>query len=137
VEPLAVNPIAHRQIGTHLNIPAAYYDRMLGLNPELLAQNVNTWFRRESATRMVRTLDGAARAYLSNRYRRIDHMEILQSVLPILGEIPDVQFESCQVTDARMYIKVVNPRLQACYFSRKMERKGEEISGINEGEREK
>lgn len=29
VEPLEVNAIAHRQIGTHLKIPAAYYDKML------------------------------------------------------------------------------------------------------------
>lgn len=29
VEPLEINAIAHRQIGTHLKIPAAYYDKML------------------------------------------------------------------------------------------------------------
>ena len=40
VEPLEVNAIAHRQIGTHLKIPAAYYDKMLEEYPELLAQNV-------------------------------------------------------------------------------------------------
>jgi hypothetical protein len=33
-------------------------------------------------------------------------------VLPILGEIPDARFESCQVTDDRMYVKVINPRLE-------------------------
>lgn len=46
VEPLEVNAIAHRQIGTHLKIPAAYYDKMLEEYPELLAQNVNAWFQR-------------------------------------------------------------------------------------------
>jgi hypothetical protein len=81
-------------------------------NPALLAHNVNSWFRQEPAPRMLRTLDGTARAFLSNRYRRIDHMEILQAALPILGEIPDVRFESCQITDDRMYVKAVNPRLQ-------------------------
>ena len=67
VEPLEVNAIAHRQIGTHLKIPAAYYDKMLEEYPELLAQNVNAWFQREPAVRMVRTIDGTARAFLSNR----------------------------------------------------------------------
>ena len=43
VEPLEINQIAHRQIGTHLKIPAAYYDRMLSDYPELLAENVNVW----------------------------------------------------------------------------------------------
>ena len=63
VEPLEVNAIAHRQIGTHLKIPAAYYDKMLEEYPELLAQNVNAWFQREPAVRMVRTIDGTARAF--------------------------------------------------------------------------
>jgi hypothetical protein len=43
IEPLDIREIAHRQIGTHLKIPAAYYDRMLDVNPALLAQNVNSW----------------------------------------------------------------------------------------------
>lgn len=42
--------------------------------PELLAQNLNCWFTKEPAQRMLRTLDGTARAYLSNRYRRIDNL---------------------------------------------------------------
>ena len=74
VEPLEVNQIAHRQIGTGLNIPAAFYDRMLESHPDLLAHNVNTLFQRESSTRMLRTLGGTARAFLSSRYRRIDNM---------------------------------------------------------------
>ena len=112
LEPLDVNQIAHRQIGTHLDIPAKYYDRMLGDNPELLAYNINNWFHKEPSQRMIRTLDGTARAFVSNKYRRIDHMEILQAVLPIIGEMPEIRFESCQITDSRMYIKAVNPRIQ-------------------------
>lgn len=112
VEPLEVNAIAHRQIGTHLKIPAAYYDKMLEY-PELLAQNVNAWFQREPAVRMVRTIDGTARAFLSNRYRRIDNLDIAGIVLPVLQEMEGMHFESCQLTDSRMYIKVVNTRLEA------------------------
>ncbi len=113
VEPLDINQITHRQIGYRLNIPVKYYDRMLCENPDLLAHNVNSWFQREPAQRMLRTLDGTVRAFLSNRYRRIDNLEILQAVLPIIGEIKDARFESCQITETRMYIKVVNPRLEA------------------------
>ena len=53
------------------------------------------------------------RAYLSNRYRRIDNIDIAGVTLPILGGLPDIRFESCQITESRMYIKAVNPRLQA------------------------
>jgi len=112
IEPLDVNQTAHRQIGTHLKIPAAYYDRMLESNSELLAQNANSWFHREPSQRMVRTLDGSARAFLSNRYRRIDNREILEAVLPALSKIQDARFESCQITESRMYVKVINPRLE-------------------------
>lgn len=113
IEPLDINQIAHRQIGTHLSIPAKYYDRMLETYPDLLAHNVNSWFQRDPAQRMLRTLDGTARAFLSNRYRRIDNLEVAEAVLPIIGEMQDARFESCQITDSRMYIKVVNTRLEA------------------------
>lgn len=113
LEPLEVNQIAHRQLGTHLKIPAAYYDRMLNTHPELLAQNVNAWFQREPSKRMLRTIGGTARAFLSNRYRRIDNLEIAKTVLPIIGKMEGARFESCQVTESRMYIKVVNTRLEA------------------------
>lgn len=113
LEPLEVNSIAHQQIATYTNIPAAYYRRMLAEHPSLLAHNVNEWLQREPAQRMLRTMDGTARAFLSNRYRRIDNMEIAEIVLPELQKLEGAVFESCQITESRMYIKVVNPRLQA------------------------
>ena len=109
---LNVNDIAHRQIGSVLGIPAKYYDKMRTQNPELLADNVNAWFNHTPSTRMVRTLDGTARAFLSDRYRRIDNYEIAEAVLPIIADIPEARVESCEITDERMYIKVVNPRLE-------------------------
>ena len=113
LEPLEVNAIAHQQIATYTSIPAAYYRRMLAEHPSLLAHNVNEWLQREPAQRMLRTMDGTARAFLSNRYRRIDNMEIAEIILPELQKLEGAVFESCQITDSRMYIKVVNPRLQS------------------------
>lgn len=113
VEPMQVNTIAHRQFGTHLKIPAPYYDRMLTEKPELLAANVNAWLQHSPSKRLLRTMEGTARAFLSNRYRRIDNMEIATAVLPIIGQMEGARFESCQITDSRMYMKVVNPRLEA------------------------
>ncbi|GHV07636.1 hypothetical protein FACS1894217_08800 [Clostridia bacterium] len=107
------NDLFHRQIGDTLGIPAKYYDRCRADYPELLTENVNVWLGREPQKRhMVRTLDGTARAFLSDRYRRIDNYEIAQNVLPIIGEMPDARVESCEVTDNRMYLKIVNPHLQ-------------------------
>lgn len=111
VEPLEIQTTAHRQLGTYLNIPQKYYDRMLQEDTGLLAHNVNRWLQREPEQRMIRTIDGRARAFLSNRYRRIDNVDIAKVTLPLIGEMSDARFESCQVTEDYMYIKVVNPRL--------------------------
>lgn len=107
---LGINDIAHFQIGQALGIPAKYYEKMQTENPALLAENVNAWFNSEPKTRMVRTLDGTARAFLSDRYRRIDNYGIAETVIPILQDY-NVTFASQDVTDSRMYIKVVNERI--------------------------
>lgn len=112
-----INDIAHDQIGTALGIPSKYYDKMRKDNPSLLADNINSWFQKEPKSRMVRTMtyndrdQRIARAFLSDKYRRIDNFEIAQTVLPIIADMPDAKIESCDVTEHRMYIKVVNPRL--------------------------
>lgn len=113
---LGVNDIAHGQIATELGIPKAYYEKMREHNPALLAENVNAWFNNEPKVRMIRTLthedNGVryARAVLSDRYRRIDNGDLFETVYPILKDL-NVKFESQEVTDQRMYIKVVNERI--------------------------
>ena len=73
VEPLEIQSTAHQQLGDYLDIPRKYYRRMLGEDANLLAYNVNSWLQRNPEQRMIRTMDGRARAFLSNRYRRIDN----------------------------------------------------------------
>ena len=111
---LGVNEIAHNQIGAALGIPSKYYDKMRAENPALLSENINSWFNVDPKRRMVRTLDGTARAFLSDKYRRIDNWDVAQAVLPIIAEMASADganIESCEVTDQRMYLKIVNPRL--------------------------
>lgn len=113
---LGINDIAHSQIGTSLGIPKAYYDKMLTQNPALLAENVNAWFNNEPEVRMLRTMtdeEGGTRytrAFLSRKYRRIDHYDLAQNILPILKEF-DVEFASTEITGQKLYIKVVNEKL--------------------------
>jgi len=113
VEPMDIRPTAHTQIGNYLSIPKKYYDRMQAEEPELLAYNVNTWFQKQPEQRMIRTMDGHARAFLSNRYRRIDNLDIARTTIPIIAEIPEARYESCEITDDYLYLKVVNPKLQS------------------------
>lgn len=112
-EAFRISPIAHRQIASALGIPQAYYDRMKAeANPELLANNVQHWFRSQDNKRMIRTLEGNARAFLSNRYRPLDNDELLEAVLPALST-SDFTIDELALTEARLYMKVLAPRLMA------------------------
>lgn len=111
---LRITDHAQQQIATHLGIPWRYFQRLRdadgGLHT-LLDENVNRLFHHDPERRMVRTLDGNARAFLSDRYRRLDNEDLAAVILPVLGEIPDVRIESCALTEKRMYIKAVTPRV--------------------------
>ena len=111
-EAFLVNDFTHRQIADRLGIPARYFDMMREKNPELLGTNVNSWFAAKPEKRLLRTLDGTARAFLSDRYRRMDNAEVAEAVLPIISELPEAEVISCELTQTKMYIKVVNRRLQ-------------------------
>ena len=109
----------HRQVGSALNIPAKYYDLMRTQKPELLAENVNGWFSERSQSYMVRSMDygygKVARAFLSDRYRRIDNLEIASAVLPIFAGVAGMQVMSAEVTTEKLFIKVVDTRKEyAC-----------------------
>jgi hypothetical protein len=106
-----VRSLAHAQISDHLSIPRKYYDRLKAEHPTLLDSNVNTLLRANPQPRLVRTLDGEMRAFLSNRYRRLDNDELAQAIFPVLAEIPGVQFPSMEVTEKRLYIKAVAPQI--------------------------
>ena len=107
-----VTPLARRQLADKLKIPYAYFERMRGEQPVLLDRNVNTWLQSDDDRRMLRTLDGNVRAVLSERYRRLDNFDLAESVLPILRQLPEVRFESVELTETRMYLKCVTPRLK-------------------------
>lgn len=107
-----VNNNAHDQIATKLNIPKKFYDRLRADHPDTLADTVTTLFDREPENRMIRTLDGTARAYLSDKFRiDMDNWDVANASLPILQQVPDMNVISCSVTDTRMYIKALFPRL--------------------------
>lgn len=108
-----VNEIAARQLATYTGIPAAYYERMWTADRSLLDTNINAWLQRgKDEVRTVRTLDNTTRAFLSGSYRAIDNYEITNAVMPILMDMPDVKIASCEITDRRLYIKAINPRVE-------------------------
>lgn len=108
---LPLRELAHEQVADHLEIPRRYYGRLRERHRELLDRSVNTLFREAASRRLVRTLDGQVRAFLSDRYRRLDHDDLCEAVLPVLAAIPDVTFPSVEVTETHLYLKAVAPRV--------------------------
>ena len=113
---LGTTRLFHRQVASALGIPAKYYDLMQTQKPELLAQNVNAWLSDRDNSYMIRTMDygtgRVARALLSDRYRRIDNMEIASAVLPLFAGSDQYDVVSSEVTENRLYLKIVNRRLE-------------------------
>lgn len=99
-------PHAERQIATHYKVPKNYYELLREQQPEMFVEHMNEWLQRKPATRMIRTLDNDARAFLSNRYRTLDNDELLAATLPVLSEL-GVEVKSTEVTDQRLYIKFI------------------------------
>jgi hypothetical protein len=112
-EKFILNDLAHKQIAERLQIPQRYYNKMRTEYPNLLDDNINSWFNKSPERRMLRTLDGNVRAFLSDRYRRLDNLELADAVLPIIKEMKGAEIVSSQITDTHMYMKVINKKLKA------------------------
>lgn len=107
----AIRPNAIVQLAQYLDIPLAYLRRCEQQGPELFASNVNHWLSGRQDRRFVRTLDGNARALLSDRYCALDNHDLLEAILPVLHEL-GTRIDSCEVTEEKLYIKAVNARLE-------------------------
>ena len=108
-----VTDIAHRQIADRLGIPFKYYERMMNEYPKLLDENVNSWLKFKAEKRMLRTLDGKLRAFLSNRYRRLDNLELVDHILPVIAQMKNCSIASCDITETHLYLKVINKSMKA------------------------
>lgn len=112
--------LALTQAADRLNIPHKYMRKMQAEQPDLLAYNFNVWLHAKDERRMVRTLDGHARAFLSDRYQRIDNMDVANAVLPAFQDFPGLQIRSTEVTEHRLYIKASLPSLTREIKSRRV-----------------
>jgi len=105
LERFSITDNCHKQIASRLKIPMTYYKRLLQDHKEMVIENVNGLFRREPALRMVRTLDGKARAFLSRQYRRVDNEQILEATLPVINQDFDTTILNTWVDENRLRFK--------------------------------
>jgi hypothetical protein len=115
-----VSEYAQNQMAAAMDIPKGYWQKMRNEAPALLETNANHWLQNEAGNRMVRTIapvnnpdERIARAYLSDRYARIDHEDVMAAsleALESLGYQPLVK--TAELTDKRMYMEIVFPALE-------------------------
>lgn len=119
---IMISDVAHDQIAEKLGIDKKYYQRMLVNQPQLLAENMNTWMHAEPEKRLLRMmspLDDAEggrlawtgaqfrlRAYLSGSYRPMDNAQLVATVLPIARE-KGAYLTDFSIDEQRMHAKFV------------------------------
>ena len=115
---LTISEHTHGQVAEWTKVPKVYYDRMRTEAPDLWEANVNHWLetkrtsKGEPERRMVRSLDGNARAFLSTKYLRLDNDLIAAATLPIIAE-RGMEIVSTEVTERRLYIKAIDRSIQS------------------------
>jgi hypothetical protein len=119
---LAVLDCCHSQIGSRLDIPKKYYDRMLGSEKyhHLLDYNVSSWFSDKNESNfLLRTFidkeqkTGIARAILSDRYNILDNYDVMLATLDAIRESGiNVQIESGDITDTKFYMRFICPDIE-------------------------
>jgi hypothetical protein len=108
-----LNDWSSSQLANSLSIPAEYFGMLLKNNSDLAAANANYGFLRNheiKQSRLVRTVDGTVRAFLSNKYKIIDSGRVLETIYPIL-EQAGFEVVSCDITDRKFYLKVLSQKL--------------------------
>lgn len=119
IHSFALGAYARGQIAADLGIPKKYFDRMLAEAPTLLRSNVDHWLFNQPERRLVRGFKpegdnpyGTGRAFLSDRYRRLDNIEIAKRLFPVFDEIEGLTFHQAQLTDTRFYLRALLPSLE-------------------------
>ena len=102
---------AENQVTDFLGIPRRFATKLGAELPDLLAHNLNTLGEHQPARRMLRTLSGEARAFLSDSYKRVDNEEVFDGLFPALLRL-GAQVESCNVSEDYMHIQAIFNRAE-------------------------
>ncbi|MEU8278386.1 DUF932 domain-containing protein [Microbispora bryophytorum] len=112
--------ICDQGLADKLGIPLPYLRRLRAHQPALYEANINTWLRSDDRRFLLRGLrgtgdaPGVARAFLSDRYKIIDNLDVLMAALDgvrLAGV--DIDIDGCDLTERRMYVRVVCEQVAA------------------------
>lgn len=106
----------HAQISDKLGIPGRYYERLRKEAVDMLDYNVTEWLNRKPANYFLRSFvdnnggNGIARAFLSDRFKVIDHLDILITALEAIRQSDQkVIIDSADLTEQKMYVRFIAP----------------------------
>jgi hypothetical protein len=118
IEYLDITESCHSQISDKLGIPGRYYERLRNEAVDMLDYNVTEWLKRKPSNYFLRTFIsnegdyGIARAFLSDRFKVIDHLDILITALEAIRQSDKkVIIESADLTEQRMYVRFIAPEI--------------------------
>ncbi len=107
--------VCDQGLADKLGIPTPYLRRMRERRPDLYDANVNGWLDGDPRRFLIRCLrpgsgtgSGAARAFLSDGYKRIDNLDVLLAALDgVRAAGVPVEVDGCDLTERRMYVRGV------------------------------
>jgi hypothetical protein len=109
--PFLITRPCHNQIVERFEIPMRNYSKMENEAPELLMENVNTWLKKNSKEVFIRGLGNSVKAFLSDRYRVIDHLDVLYCSMNEL-QAYETEVEDCYLSETEMNVKVKSNQLK-------------------------
>ena len=109
-----INDTAFGQMATHAGIDTRTARRLQSSYPAEFDTLTNAIWQKEPTRRMIRThvdydtqIDGTVRAFVSDKFKTFDNVNLLQTTLPQLME-SDAQFQVVQanLSEKRMYLRL-------------------------------
>ncbi|MGW3313920.1 DUF932 domain-containing protein [Streptomyces sp. NPDC001073] len=110
--------VADEGIADKLKIPTAYLRRMRAEAVDLYDLNVNGWLQKDPTRRFLlrafKGEPGVLRAWLSDGYKIIDHLDMLTAVLAGIEESGHpVKITGADLTERRMIVRVESEHVEA------------------------
>lgn len=105
------------QMSTDLKIPKTYFDRMKVDAPGLFQTNVHHWLHNTPKRKLIRARHDeqaeVGRAWLSDRYRRLDNIEVAYKLLPELNNVAEQwQIHNASISDTKFHFRATFPAME-------------------------
>jgi hypothetical protein len=113
--------VCDQGLADKLGIPGQYLRKLRDQRPALFDANVNGWLDGDPRKFLIRCLrpadgsgPGAARAFLSDGYKKIDNLDVLLAALDgVRASGMPAEVDGCDLTERRMYVRVTCEQVRA------------------------